>query len=157
MIVQVHSSPIGPLTLVSEGTKLVGCHFPNSNVGKKLRRHVKSDSNDEVMHQARVQLDRFFERRLKAFSVPLAPRGTEFQVRVWRALQTIPYGDTATYGEIAKRIGRPAAARAVGAANGQNPICLFVPCHRVIGADGSLTGFGGGLERKEYLLALEQA
>jgi len=155
MNIQVHPSPIGPLTLVSEGQRLVGCYFANSSTAKKLQRKTHPNTNDPILNQARDQLDRFFSRKLQAFSVPMAPRGTEFQVRVWRALQSIPYGKTASYGAIAGRIGRPTAARAVGTANGRNPICIFVPCHRVVGSDGSLTGFGGGLERKEFLLALE--
>jgi len=153
--IRVHPSPIGPLTLVSESQKLVGCYFANSSMAKKLRREANPDANDLILNEAQSQLDQFFSRKFQAFSVPLAPRGTEFQIRVWRALLTIPYGKTASYGEIAGRIGRPSAARAVGAANGRNPICIFVPCHRVIGIDGSMTGFGGGLERKEFLLALE--
>lgn len=156
MNIRVHSSPIGPLTLVSDGQKLTGCYFANSSSGKKLRRHVNPDANDPILNQAQDQLDRFFARKLQAFSVPLGPEGTEFQRRVWRALRGIGYGKTLSYGELATRIGRPSAARAVGAANGQNPICLFVPCHRVVGADGALTGFAGGLERKRFLLALEQ-
>jgi methylated-DNA-[protein]-cysteine S-methyltransferase len=103
------------------------------------------------------QLKAYFDGQLKAFDLPLAPQGTEFQRQVWRALQTIPYGRTKSYGEIARRLGRPEASRAVGAANGQNPIPVIIPCHRVIGADGSLTGFGGGLPIKRKLLALEGA
>ncbi len=156
MNIRVHPSPIGPLTLVSDGQKLVGCYFANHSSGKKLRRRVSPSENDSILNQAQDQLDRFFAKKLQAFSVPLGPEGTEFQRRVWRALGTIGYGKTTSYGEIATRIGRPSAARAVGAANGQNPLCLFVPCHRVVGADGTLTGFAGGLERKRFLLALEQ-
>jgi len=156
MNIRVHPSPIGPLTLVSEDQKLVGCYFAGANMVKKRLRHANSDANDPILNQAQSELDQFFSRKRQAFSVPVAPLGTEFQIRVWRALRSIPYGKTASYGEIAGRIGRPTAARAVGAANGRNPICIFVPCHRVIGTDGSMTGFGGGLERKEFLLALEQ-
>ena len=156
MNIQVHPSPIGPLTLVSAGDLLVGCYFANSSSANELRHRASPATNDPILNQARSELDRFFSRKLQAFSVPVAPRGTQFQLRVWRALRTIAYGKTASYAEVARHIGRPAAARAVGAANGQNPICIFVPCHRVIGADGSLTGFGGGIERKQFLLALEQ-
>ena len=101
------------------------------------------------------QLDAYFAGRLRQFDLPLATGGTAFQQRVWRALRDIPYGETVSYGELARHIERPAAVRAVGAANGQNPISIVIPCHRVIGADGSLTGYGGGLERKRHLLDLE--
>ena len=101
------------------------------------------------------QLAEYFAGARRAFDVPLAPRGTPFQERVWRALMEIPFGATASYGEIARRVGMPGAARAVGLANNRNPIAILVPCHRVIGADGSLTGYGGGIERKRWLLELE--
>ena len=101
------------------------------------------------------QLDAYFAGRLRAFSLPIAPRGTPFQLRVWERLMAIPYGSTTTYGQIAKDLGKPGLSRAVGRANGANPIWLIIPCHRVIGADGSLTGYAGGLERKARLLELE--
>ena len=123
-----------------------------------VRRSVRGEAaqSDAVLDAARRQLDAYFAGRLKLFDLPLAPRGTDFQRRVWRALTQIPYGRTMSYGAIAKNIGEPVAARAVGAANGANPICIIIPCHRVIGADGSLTGFGGGLDRKKFLLGLER-
>jgi methylated-DNA-[protein]-cysteine S-methyltransferase len=102
-----------------------------------------------------AQLDSYFAGELTEFDVPLAPRGSEFQLRVWNALLEIPYGETASYGEIADAVGRPDAVRAVGATNGRNPIAVIIPCHRVIGADGSLVGYGGGLDRKRLLLELE--
>jgi methylated-DNA-[protein]-cysteine S-methyltransferase len=102
-----------------------------------------------------LQLDAYFAGRLRRFDLPLAPEGTPFQREVWSALTTIPYGETVSYGELARRVGRPTACRAVGAANGRNPIPIIIPCHRVIGADGSLTGFGGGLPIKRRLLLLE--
>jgi methylated-DNA-[protein]-cysteine S-methyltransferase len=101
------------------------------------------------------QLGEYFAGERTDFTLPLAPRGNAFELRVWEALREIPYGETVSYGEIARRIGSPTAARAVGLANGRNPIAVIVPCHRVIGANGSLTGYGGGLERKRYLLDLE--
>ena len=103
------------------------------------------------------QLDRYFEGRLKRFDLPLAPRGTPFQQRVWQALLEIPYGHTTSYSELAERIGNPKSVRAVGTANGANPISIIIPCHRVIGRDGSLTGYAGGLARKALLLKLEGA
>ena len=101
------------------------------------------------------QLDAYFSGRLRAFSLPIAPKGTPFQMRVWKRLMAVPYGSTTTYGQIAKDLGNPGLSRAVGRANGANPIWLVIPCHRVIGADGSLTGYAGGLERKAKLLELE--
>lgn len=109
-----------------------------------------------IFTEVKEQLQAYFDQRLTRFDLPLAPAGTDFQLRVWEALMTIPYGDTSSYGEIAGRMGRPGASRAVGAANGQNPLPIVIPCHRVIGRDGTLTGFGGGLEVKRRLLALEK-
>jgi len=102
-----------------------------------------------------AQLEAYFTGELTEFDLPLAPRGSEFQLSVWNALLEIPYGETASYGEIAKNVGRPDAVRAVGATNGRNPIAVIIPCHRVIGSDGSLVGYGGGLDRKRLLLELE--
>ncbi len=104
----------------------------------------------------RAQLEEYFAGERTSFDIPLAPEGAPFEREVWRALEEIPYGETVSYGEIARRVGQPTAARAVGTANGRNPIAVIVPCHRVIGADGSLTGYGGGLERKRLLLELER-
>ena len=109
-----------------------------------------------LLEEAARQLRAYFAGQRQAFSLPLGPRGTAFQLQVWQALQTIPYGEVRTYGEIARAIGKPKACRAVGMANHKNPISIIVPCHRVVGADGSLTGYGGGLAAKEFLLALEQ-
>jgi methylated-DNA-[protein]-cysteine S-methyltransferase len=114
------------------------------------------DPADEPFAAAARQLAAYFAGQLTRFSLPLSPRGTEFQRQVWAALQEIPYGQTVTYGQLAADLGRPAASRAVGLANGRNPVSIVVPCHRVIGSDGSLTGYGGGLDRKRYLLDLEQ-
>ncbi len=111
--------------------------------------------SDEAFAGVRRQLEEFFDGRRQTFDLELALSGSPFDVTVWRALQEIPYGETISYGELARRIGRPDAVRAVGTANGRNPIAVIVPCHRVIGADGSLTGFGGGLARKRRLLELE--
>ena len=147
----VHDSPVGPLTLVSDGGSLVGLHFEGWNpaAGAILR-------SDPVLAMTARQLDAYFDGRLTTFDLPLAPVGTPFQHCVWSALRAIPFGETRSYGQLAEAIGKPSAMRAVGAANGRNPIAIVVPCHRVIGADGSLTGFGGGIERKKFLLSLEQ-
>jgi methylated-DNA-[protein]-cysteine S-methyltransferase len=107
---------------------------------------------DPVLAAAHEQLNAYFDMRLSDFDLPLEPRGTEFQRRVWDSLTTIPFGETISYAELARRIDNPKAVRAVGAANGRNPLMIIVPCHRVIGADGSLTGFGGGIDRKRWLL-----
>jgi methylated-DNA-[protein]-cysteine S-methyltransferase len=112
-------------------------------------------SAEPLFLEAQAQLDAYFAGELQRFELPLAPRGTEFQRSVWAALLEIPYGSTSTYSELAAAIGRPSACRAVGAANGRNPLAVVVPCHRVIGAAGGLTGYGGGLQRKRLLLALE--
>jgi methylated-DNA-[protein]-cysteine S-methyltransferase len=151
-------SPVGPLTLVGDKGKLVGCYFSNSDFAKQILTELAPTSGDNVavLKTARKELELFFARRLEKFTVPVAPSGTEFQRSVWKALQKIPFGATASYGDIAKLVGKPNAMRAVGAANGKNPICIIIPCHRVIGADGSLTGFGGGIDRKKYLLDLER-
>jgi methylated-DNA-[protein]-cysteine S-methyltransferase len=150
MNVQVHDSPIGPLTLVSDGDCLVGLHFAGwAPLFTTVRR------SDEVLLETARQLGAYFAGQLESFDIPLKPAGTPFQLRVWSALRDIPFGETRTYGQLASAIGDPSAMRAVGAANGRNPIAIVVPCHRVIGADGSLTGFGGGIERKKFLLRLE--
>jgi methylated-DNA-[protein]-cysteine S-methyltransferase len=146
-----HDSPIGPLIVVSDGVGLVGLHF----AGWAPPSTSKQRSDDVLLETAR-QLDAYFAGQLKSFDLPLRPKGTPFQLRVWSALRDIPFGETRSYGQLAVAIGDPSATRAVGAANGRNPIAIVVPCHRVIGADGSLTGFGGGLERKRFLLRLEQ-
>ena len=149
-------SPVGTLTLVSDGSHLTAVHL--GPVGELRARHrhdwVESASR---LAAARRQLEEYFAGRLREFTLPLRPEGTEFQRRVWCELERIPFGETRSYGEVAARIGRPGSARAVGAANGQNPIAIVVPCHRVIGANGSLVGYGGGLPRKTWLLEHEAA
>ena len=114
-----------------------------------------SSSKTRRLDDLSTQLHDYFSGKRKTFDYPLAPKGTPFQLAVWNALLQIPYGDTITYAELARRIGKPSAIRAVGAANGANPIPVIIPCHRVIGSNGTLTGYGGGIERKQWLLALE--
>ena len=147
-------SPIGELLLRGDGEALTGLHMQGGRtriaLGSKWRRA------DEPFAEVKLQLEQYFARDRHALRpVPLSLWGTSFQREVWGALRGIPYGQTRSYGEIAAAAGEPSAARAVGTANGQNPIAIIVPCHRVIGADGSLTGFGGGLARKRALLDLE--
>lgn len=147
-------SPIGSLMLAGDGENLVELGFPD---GRAARRHQQGWVRDsELFTECKRQLQQYFAGKLRDFDIPLAPRGTEFQLLVWDALRTIPYGETVSYGELASQIGRPAASRAVGAANGKNPIPVIIPCHRVIGSNGSLVGFGGGLLTKQQLLALER-
>jgi methylated-DNA-[protein]-cysteine S-methyltransferase len=150
-------SPVGPLTLVAEDGKLTSLfmdaqrHAPDpASFGEP------ADPADEPFASAAAQLAAYFAGQLTEFDLPLAPSGTPFQLQVWEALQQIPYGSTMSYGQLADKLGRRNASRAVGLANGRNPISIVVPCHRVIGSDGSLTGYGGGLDRKQFLLGLEQ-
>ena len=146
-------TPIGELLLAGEAEALVMIGFPKG----VMRRDPEPDwiYNEKPLALARQQLAEYFAGKRKDFDLPLSLAGTEFQVAVLEALQKIPYGETTSYGAIAKQIGRPKAVRAVGAANGRNPIPIIVPCHRVIGSTGDLTGFGGGLDTKAELLRLE--
>jgi methylated-DNA-[protein]-cysteine S-methyltransferase len=149
----IYDGPEGPLLLALDADdRLVRLHFAH--------RHDLVDDgwvrDDAALAPWFGQLDEYFDGVRRSFDLPLRLHGTTFQVEVWEQLRRIPYGETISYGELARRVDRPEAARAVGAANGQNPIAIVVPCHRVIGADGSLTGFGGGLEWKRWLLAREQ-
>jgi methylated-DNA-[protein]-cysteine S-methyltransferase len=142
-------TPIGAILIAGDETAIVEIHFAGAEPQPDWTRHPAA------LREAANQLRAYFAGERQTFDLPLAPRGTEFQQSVWSALQKIPYGETTTYSTIAERIGRPAAIRAVGAANGANPIPIVIPCHRVIGASGSLTGFGGGLDVKRQLLAME--
>ncbi|NLD75396.1 MAG: methylated-DNA--[protein]-cysteine S-methyltransferase [Acidimicrobiales bacterium] len=149
-------SPIGPLTIAGHDgvvthLRMVDQAHPPSDQVDWVR------APDDEFADVVDQLDRYFRGDLTDFDVPLEMNGTEFQETVWRALREIPYGETWSYGELARHIGKPGASRAVGLANGRNPISIIVPCHRVIGADGSMTGYGGGLERKVHLLEHERS
>ncbi len=150
-------SPIGTLRIFAADEGLRAVLWPQ-NDEKRLKLESEPDERADhpVLVRAERQLAEYFAGQRHAFDVPLDPVGTPFQRSAWLELREIPYGETRTYGEQAAAIGRPRAPRAVGAANGRNPLSIFVPCHRVIGADGSLTGFAGGLETKRFLLALEQ-
>lgn len=142
-------SPVGDLTLTEENGALTGLYFG--------RRSLEGEEGlTALLERAFQQLEEYFAGKRKQFDLPLSLRGTEFQRQVWAALRDIPYGETRSYGQIAQAVGRPKAVRAVGMANHRNPISIIVPCHRVVGADGSLTGYGGGLENKKFLLALER-
>jgi methylated-DNA-[protein]-cysteine S-methyltransferase len=146
-------SPIGELLAVGDGVALRRLHMVGGR--KRLALDPAWIRDDDALAPVRQQLGEYFAGVRRSFEIPLAMDGGAFERRVWEELRTIPYGETASYGEIADRIGSPRSARAVGLANGRNPIAVIVPCHRVIGADGSLTGYGGGLERKRLLLDLE--
>jgi methylated-DNA-[protein]-cysteine S-methyltransferase len=146
-------SPIGELLLVGDGTALTQLHMQEAP--RPITPSPGWRRDDGPFAEVTRQLSEYFAGQRRRFDLPLALRGNEFELRVWAALQEIAYGETVSYGQIARAIGAPTAARAVGLANGRNPIALIVPCHRVIGADGSLTGYGGGLPRKRYLLDLE--
>jgi len=152
-------SPIGDLLAVSDGTALVRLHLPGEHHTPRPGPHRPDPSwrsgPDAVIDAAAEQLTAYFAGDLRSFDLPLAPAGTAFQQQVWTALRSIPYGATASYREIAEAVGNPAATRAVGTANARNPLPIIVACHRVIGADGSLTGYAGGLDTKRYLLRLE--
>jgi len=150
----VHPSPIGDLLLTGD-TVLGGLHIPPHRWAPAIDEGWRRDA--APFAQAIEQLDAYFSGALTEFDLPLAAHGTRFQQRVWTALRRIPYGETTSYGELAAAIGLPRAARAVGAANGRNPISIIVPCHRVIGADGTLTGYGAGVERKRALLNHERS
>ncbi len=147
-------SPVGPLRLVADEHGLRQIWFENERHPKRAApQWVRAP---QAVQFAREQLEEYFAGLRQVFELPLHPVGTPFQLSVWQALAEIPYGSTQSYGEVARRIGEPQAVRAVGAANGRNPLPIVLPCHRVIGADGSLTGFGGGLPVKQYLLAMER-
>ncbi len=150
-------SPCGPLaTLVREDGAVVRIEFVRGRaLLDRIARRARLVEDEERTAPVRRQLDEYFARRREEFDLTLAPEGTPFELEVWNELRRIPYGHTRSYGEMARALGHPNGARAVGRANGANPIPIVVPCHRVIGADGSLTGFGGGLEAKRILLELE--
>ncbi|MDA9556711.1 methylated-DNA--[protein]-cysteine S-methyltransferase [Vibrio sp.] len=149
----LYSAPIGLMVIKSNGSAIVEIDHVNGE-------HSFSNgasSSDALCNEAKKQLDEYFNRQRTQFDLPLAPKGTEFQELTWATLTHIPFGETISYGEQAKRMDKPKAVRAVGAANGKNPISIVIPCHRVIGANGKLTGYAGGLNRKEWLLEFERS
>ena len=147
-------SPLGPLTLAGVGSTLM--HLRMSDQSHEPDRSGWQPAAADAFADAAGQLEAYFAGELTEFDVDIRLNGTEFQRRVWAALRTVPYGETRSYGEIAAQIGSPGASRAVGLANGRNPVGIIVPCHRVIGSSGGLTGYGGGLDRKRALLAMEK-
>ena len=147
----LHQTPVGAIVIVENGTAVTHVFFSRMVQPE----HVEWEETP-LLRQTASQLDEYFQGARRMFDVPLSPQGTEFEQTVWKALQTIPHGETRSYGDIARQIGQPSACRAVGHANNQNPISIIIPCHRVIGANGKLTGYAGGLTIKQYLLELEQ-
>jgi methylated-DNA-[protein]-cysteine S-methyltransferase len=149
-------SPVGELKLVASDKGVAAILWENDNPDRVPLGPLMVESENPILRETERQLGAYFAGKLKTFTVPLDFKGTAFQRHVWEALLTIPFGETRSYGEIARQIGNPSASRAVGAANGKNPISIIAPCHRVIGSTGKLTGFAGGLEAKERLLGLER-
>lgn len=149
------ASPVGKLKLVAGNDGLVAILWENDNPRRVPLGGAVKDNGQPILLETERQLAEYFAGRRNTFSIPLDMRGTDFQKHVWRTLQAIPFGKTLSYSDVAEQLGRPTASRAVGAANGRNPISIVVPCHRVIGASGKLTGFAGGLHAKAHLLNLE--
>jgi methylated-DNA-[protein]-cysteine S-methyltransferase len=148
-------SPIGRLTLVADSAALVAVLWPNDRPFRAKLDEMQEDRRHPILNEAARQLAEYFSEKRTTFDLPLRPKGTVFQQRVWEQLRRIPYGHTRSYGQLARAIGNGSASRAVGLANSRNPLSIVVPCHRVIGASGSLTGFAGGLKTKARLLELE--
>lgn len=153
---KVIESPVGKLKLVASDKGLVAVLWENDNPRRVRLSELVEDKQHPVLLETERQLGEYFEGKRKTFSVALDMRGTPFQKSVWKALLAIPFGETRSYGQLAKQLGNPQAVRAVGAANGRNPVSIIVPCHRVIGSTGKLTGFAGGLSTKAHLLGLEE-
>ncbi len=153
---KVMDSPVGKLKMVASEKGLVAILWENDKPTRVPLSEMMEDSRQKILVETERQLSEYFAGKRQAFDLPLDMRGTQFQKDVWEALLAIPFGETRSYGELAKKLGSPTASRAVGAANGRNPISIVVPCHRVIGASGKLTGFAGGLDVKERLLGLER-
>jgi methylated-DNA-[protein]-cysteine S-methyltransferase len=152
---KLFDSPVGELKLVASEKGLVAILWPDDNPARVRLNSLIADTENPILLEAERQLGAYFAGNLKEFTLPLDPHGTAFQKWVWDALLTIPFGETRSYAQIARQIGTPTAYRAVGAANGRNPLSIVAPCHRVIGTNGGLTGFAGGLATKQKLLALE--
>jgi len=149
-------TPLGAMLLATDGVALVGAWFEGQRFFPGIDERWQRRRDSGVLQRASAMLDEYFSGTLTAFDIALAPAGTAFQRAVWREIHAVPYGETIAYRDLALRIGSAAAIRAAGAATGRNPLSIFVPCHRIVGADGTLTGYAGGLDRKRALLALER-
>ena len=156
LVYKIIESPVGKLKLVASDQGLVAILWDNDRPRRVRLSELVEDQRHPVLEKTEQQLKEYFAGERNSFSIPLDMRGTVFQNDVWNALLAIPFGETRTYGQLAKQLGKPQASRAVGAANGRNPVSIIVPCHRVIGSSGKLTGFAGGLDRKAYLLTHEE-
>lgn len=152
MSYETYNTPIGDITIADNGTAITHIHFGRPDDLTDLGTQLATELTDRAF----AQLTEYFAGTRTDFDLPLCPKGTEFQQKIWRALQTVPYGETRTYGEIAAQTGNPKASRAVGMANHHNPIAIVIPCHRIIGKNGTLTGYAGGLDIKQTLLHLEK-
>ena len=150
------NTPLCPITLVGDANGLRHLHLDTGHGKKQFECHPDWIFNRDFFRDVEKQIQEYMEGKRDKFEVKIHPEGTDFQQKVWQALQDIPYGALRSYGEIAKAVGNPKAARAVGAANGKNPIPLIIPCHRVVGSDGTMTGFGSGIDIKEKLIQLER-
>ena len=150
-----YQSPLGRMILVADGEALTTLFFVGQKYSPEPDRGWRENADSATLREAIRELCEYFAGERTMFEVPLAPQGTQFQREVWRALAEVEYGDTVSYAELARRAGHPGKARAIGAANGRNPIAIMLPCHRIVGANGDLTGYAGGLDRKRALLALE--
>jgi len=150
-----YESPYGQMLLVADGEALCGVYFDGQKYLPQVASQWRRDAQHATLRQAKRELAEYFAGKRKRFEVALAPEGTPFQRSVWKAIATVGFGETISYAELAQRAGCPGSARAAGAATGRNPIGIIVPCHRILGSDGSLTGYAGGLDRKRALLALE--
>lgn len=157
MYYQTIDSPVGPLWLVCDEHALTGLYLEGQKYFPTNTQDWLKDPQHPLLVQTNTQLDEYFARQRQMFDLPFAPTGTAFQKQVWRCLSQIPFGTTISYGDLAQRLGKPTAFRAVGAANGRNPLSIIVPCHRVIAANRSMTGYAGGIDRKRWLLNHEQA
>jgi methylated-DNA-[protein]-cysteine S-methyltransferase len=153
---KIMESPVGKLKLIASDEALVEIRWQSDKPQRVRPEEPVEDANHPVLEKSEQQLNEYFAGKRKSFSIPLDMQGTPFQKNVWEALLAIPFGETRSYGDLAKLLGNPNATRAVGAANGRNPLPIIVPCHRVIGSSGKLTGFGGGLDTKARLLKLEE-
>ncbi len=150
-----YQSPRGRILLVADDRALTGLYFAGQKYHPRIDKQWKRADKHEPLHQAKLELSEYFDGKRTQFSVKVAPQGTPFQRAVWKSIAGVQFGQTIAYAELARRAGRPGSARAAGAATGRNPISIIVPCHRIVGSNGSLTGYAGGLAKKRALLALE--
>lgn len=157
MIYDAFASPIGTITIASNGTAITELHLQDDKYFVRIPPDWNHISNDTLLNLTKKELLEYFEKKRSRFTIPLKPQGTPFQQLVWNALQQIPSGKTVSYLHIAQAIGKPKAIRAVGTAIGRNPLCILIPCHRVMGSDGKFHGYVAGFEKKKYLLELEEA